>query len=61
MEQGSTTRVCYDWTVMTTRVWMNALAPLLAPVFRWNHGQVMAAGGQGLAKHLGVQLLSCGQ
>jgi hypothetical protein len=52
------TRVRYDWQVVTTRPWMNALAPVLAPAFRWNHGQVMAAGGRGLAAHLGVRLLS---
>jgi uncharacterized protein YndB with AHSA1/START domain len=57
-ETGATTRVRYDWTVVTTREWMNVLAPLLAPVFRWNHGQVMAAGGQGLARYLGVGLLN---
>jgi uncharacterized protein YndB with AHSA1/START domain len=50
------TRVRYDWQVVTTRPWMNALAPVLAPAFRWNHGQVMAAGGRGLAAHLGVRL-----
>ncbi len=37
--------------------WMNLLAPLLAPAFRWNHGQVMAEGGRGIARHLGVKLL----
>jgi hypothetical protein len=37
---------------------MNALAPLLEPVFRWNHHQVMAEGGRGLAKYLGVRLLA---
>jgi hypothetical protein len=51
------TRVRYDWEVQTSRAWMNALAPIMAPVFRWNHGQVMAAGGRGLARHLGVALL----
>ena len=40
-----------------TCVWMNLLAPLLAPAFRWNHGQVMAQGGHGLAQYLGVPLL----
>ena len=35
-------------------------APLLAPAFRWNHGQVMAEGGRGLARHLGAKLLSTG-
>jgi hypothetical protein len=56
-EDPSGTHVRYDWEVQTSRAWMNALAPVLAPVFRWNHGQVMAAGGHGLAKHLGVELL----
>jgi hypothetical protein len=56
-EVASSTSVRYDWEVQTSRAWMNALAPVLAPVFRWNHGQVMAAGGRGLAKHLGVELL----
>jgi hypothetical protein len=54
---GSATSVRYDWDVATTRPWMNTLAPLLAPAFRWNHGAVMAAGGRGLATHLGVRLL----
>jgi hypothetical protein len=52
-----TTRVRYEWTVETTKPWMNLLAPLLAPAFRWNHGQVMAEGGRGLARYLGVALL----
>jgi len=56
--EGPTTRVRYDWTVMTTRRWMNIVAPLMRPVFRWNHGRVMAEGGRGLARHLGVELLS---
>jgi hypothetical protein len=37
---------------------MNAGAPLLAPLFVWNHDQVMAEGGRGLARHLGVPLLA---
>lgn len=56
--EGATTRVRYEWTVGTTKPWMNLLAPLMAPAFRWNHGQVMAEGGRGLARHLGVALLS---
>jgi hypothetical protein len=46
------------WQVATSRAWMNALAPVLAPAFRWNHGAVMAAGARGLASHLGVELLA---
>jgi hypothetical protein len=55
---GPTTLVQYDWRVATERAWMNALAPLLAPLFRWNHGKVMAAGGEDLARHLGVRCLA---
>jgi polyketide cyclase/dehydrase/lipid transport protein len=55
---GGTTRVRYEWTVGTRKPWMNTFAPLLAPAFRWNHGQVMAEGGRGLARHLGVTLLN---
>jgi hypothetical protein len=56
--EGATTRVRYEWTVGTTKPWMNLFAPMMAPVFRWNHGQVMAEGGRGLARHLGIALLS---
>jgi hypothetical protein len=52
------TRVRYTWRVTTGKRWMNQLAPLLAPVFAWNHDQVMAAGGRGIARHLGVRLLA---
>lgn len=55
---GSTTRVRYEWAVTTGKRWMNLLAPVLAPVFRWNHDQVMAEGGRGLARHLGVGLIA---
>jgi polyketide cyclase/dehydrase/lipid transport protein len=49
--------VRYAWAVTTRKRWMNALAPLLAPVFAWNHDQVMAEGARGLARHLGVPLV----
>jgi hypothetical protein len=57
--QADAVRVRYDWQVETTRPWMNALAPLLSPAFRWNHGEVMRAGAAGLARHLGARLLAC--
>ena len=53
---GARTRAQYTWTVTTEKAWMNLLAPLLAPMFAWNHDQVMAEGGRGLARHLGVTL-----
>ncbi len=56
--EGQTTRIQYEWIVTTGKRWMNFLAPILEPVFRWNHHQVMAEGGRGLARHLGVRLLA---
>jgi uncharacterized protein YndB with AHSA1/START domain len=55
-ESATTTRVTYLWTVRTDKAWMNLLAPILAPVFAWNHNEVMREGGRGLAHHLGVPL-----
>jgi hypothetical protein len=53
-----TTRVRYDWTVAVTKAWMRLFSPILEPAFRWNHNEVMAEGGKGLARHLGVRLLA---
>ena len=55
---GRETAVTYEWNVRTTRPWMNLLAPLARPVFRWNHNVVMHQGGQGLAELLGARLLA---
>jgi uncharacterized protein YndB with AHSA1/START domain len=52
------TAVTYEWNVRTTKAWMNRLAPLAGPVFRWNHDWVMARGGEGLARLLGCRLLA---
>ena len=46
------TRVQYDWTVKTTKPWMNVLAPLARPFFRWNHNVIMGWGEAGLTKRL---------
>ena len=54
-QEGLNTHVRYDWEVATSRAWMNTLAPILAPMFRWNHGEVMAEGARGLARYLGVR------
>ena len=54
-----TTAVRYEWRVHTTKRWMNVVGPLLAPVFEWNHDQVMRAGGRGLAEYLGARYVTC--
>ena len=57
-EDGDSTRVRYDWNVKTTKPWMNLLAPVARPVFKWNHDVVMNWGAEGLARKLGVERLS---
>jgi hypothetical protein len=37
---------------------MNRMAPLLRPAFEWNHDWVMRRGGEGIAEHLGCELLA---
>ena len=56
-EAGDVVRVSYAWNVTTTQAWMRWSAPLLRPLFRWNHDAVMRAGGLGLARRLQVRLL----
>lgn len=48
------TNVRYDWEVVTTRRWMNLLAPIAKPIFKWNHDKVMKGGYAGIKKMLGV-------
>ena len=55
---GRETAVTYEWNVRTTRSWMNLVAPIARPVFRWNHNVVMHQGGEGLAALLGARLLA---
>ena len=54
---GGVTRVRYDWNVRTTKPWMNLLAPIARPLFKWNHDVVMNWGADGLARKLGVERL----
>lgn len=54
-QAGDTTEVVFFWDVRTSGFWMNLLAPLLKPLFAWNHSHVMAAGLKGLARYLGEQ------
>lgn len=53
----NTTQVRYDWKVKTTKSWMNLLAPIAKPFFKWNHDTIMNWGGEGLAQKLGCKLL----
>lgn len=55
-ENGVETIVRYDWNIRTNTRWMNYLAPLAAPVFRWNHHTVMRDGAKGLARKLGTHV-----
>ena len=50
--QDDITILSYEWKVRTTRRWMNLLAPLAKPLFRWNHDVLMREGGQGLARYV---------
>lgn len=50
------TQVRHEWDVRPIKGWMNTLAPIAAPAFRWNHVQVMHAGGVALARLLGARL-----
>jgi uncharacterized protein YndB with AHSA1/START domain len=54
------TRVRYTWHVHTTKAWMNLLAPIARPFFKWNHDAVMRRGGEGLARFLGARLVTHG-
>jgi hypothetical protein len=55
-EVGGVTTATYDWRVDVGKAWMRALAPLLRPVFAWNHGVVMRRGEQGLAQKLAASI-----
>lgn len=57
-ERDGLTTVQFAWDVHTTRAWMNVLAPLARPLFRWNHDWVMRQGARGLARRLGAELVS---
>jgi hypothetical protein len=52
------TAVTYEWNVRTPKAWMNLLGPVASPLFRWNHDRIMRAGGRGLARRLGTELLA---
>jgi hypothetical protein len=51
------TIVRYDWTVETTKLWMNLLSPIARPLFEWNHNVVMSWGAKGLEQRLGKMVV----
>jgi len=52
LKEGEFTIARYDWKVETTKPWMNLLAPIARPFFKWNHDVVMNWGRQGLEKQI---------
>ena len=50
--EGEGTHVRYDWMVDITIPWQVTLAPLLRPVFAWNHNVVMGWGYEDLKTRL---------
>jgi hypothetical protein len=56
--QANETIVRYDWNVITTKQWMNLLAPIARPLFEWNHHVVMNWGAEGLEKRLGATVVA---
>lgn len=57
IEDNDATVARYDWRVSTKKWWMNFLAPLARPIFKWNHDVVMSWGAQGLQKRLGAKVV----
>lgn len=51
---GESTHVRYDWKVDLTLAWQRALAPVLRPVFAWNHNVVMGWGQADISGRLGI-------
>ncbi|MFG6462869.1 SRPBCC family protein [Roseateles sp. DXS20W] len=49
---GGHTDVTFVWRVTLPPGVLRSLAPVLAPLFRWNHKRVMRAGRLGLERHL---------
>lgn len=56
-DEGGKTYVRYDWIVAVSKPWMRLFAPLLRPVFAWNHEVVMGWGLDGIRKYLQTKRL----
>jgi uncharacterized protein YndB with AHSA1/START domain len=54
-EEDGVTHVRYDWRVEVTKPWMRLFAPVLRPMFAWNHDKVMGWGYEGAVARLGLR------
>ena len=57
-EDNGVTSIRHRWNVATTKPWMNAVAPLGRPAFRWAHHRVMEGGARGLADVLDARIVA---
>jgi hypothetical protein len=51
-QEGDVTRADYDWRVNADRPLFRVLAPVLRPVFAWNHRWAMARGAAALQREV---------
>ena len=51
---GDATTVRYDWHVELGKPWMRTFAPVLRPIFAWNHNVLMGWGEADLRRRLGI-------
>ncbi len=51
-ETDGWTEAMYDWRVSADRPLFRLLAPVMAPVFAWNHRWAMARGEEGLRQEV---------
>lgn len=56
--ENELTVVRYHWHVCTNRLWINLIAPIASPLFKWNHHQVMRQGAEGMARLLNARIKS---
>jgi hypothetical protein len=59
-QKGADTEIVFTWDVATQGFWMNLLAPLLKPLFAWNHNYVMTRGEKALVQYLRQTVVSGG-
>lgn len=60
-DEDGYTVVRYVWLVRPKTRWMRWLHPFAAPLFRWNHDNIMRQGGLQLARRLNATLVEIAQ